>query len=34
MNAQNTTSTSASNNNTINGATIFISEKFRFVVIL
>ena len=29
INAQNATSTSASNNNVINGATIFISEKFK-----
>ena len=29
INGQNTTSTSASNNNVINGVTIFISEKFK-----
>ena len=29
INAQNTTSTSASNKNVINGVTIFISEKFK-----
>ena len=29
INRQNTTSTSASNNNVINGVTIFISEKFK-----
>ena len=29
INAQNTTSTKASNNNVINGVTIFISEKFK-----
>ena len=29
INVQNTTSTSASNNNIINGVTIFISEKFK-----
>ena len=29
INAQNTTSTSASNDNVINGVTIFISKKFR-----
>ena len=29
INGQNTTSTSASNNNVINGVTIFISEKFE-----
>ena len=29
INVQNTTSTSASNDNVINGVTIFISEKFR-----
>ena len=29
INVQNTTSTSASNNNVINGVTIFISEKFK-----
>ena len=29
INAQNTTSTSASNNNVINGVTIFISEKIK-----
>ena len=29
INGQNTTSTSASNNNFINGVTIFISEKFK-----
>ena len=29
INVQNTTLTSASNNNVINGVTIFISEKFN-----
>ena len=29
LNVQNTTSTSAGNNNIINGVTIFISEKFK-----
>ena len=29
INVQNTTSTSTSNNNVINGVTIFISEKFK-----
>ena len=29
INGQNKTSTSASNNNVINGVTIFISEKFK-----